>query len=287
MNKVLGKASNIAGWLVIVASILLYAFVNFLVFKIPDDKTFIEIIFSFGTIITTLLVISLNISIKLSTQSVALQYVISQDEFKLANKTNNEIINDAVEHFKELAEYVANYNKEQLDATRRAYLFDLGKTSYQELSRKQKRYYNRRIKYDKISLKGFIKPILSLGKSKDNTTTFDVNYNVDTAKIKGILIPIINGLLMSAFAINMFFAMVDKPLEALLQLFVVILGLVINFVMTFVPIIFRFLQVIPNIVQDKRSLYNNFKGKNNFIPLYEVKKEDTNKVEIKAKISNN
>lgn len=286
MNKVLGKASNIAGWLVIVASILLYAFVNFLVFKIPDDKTFIEIIFSFGTIITTLLVISLNISIKLSTQSVALQYVISQDEFKLANKTNNEIINDAVEHFKELAEYVANYNKEQLDATRRAYLFDLGKTSYQELSRKQKRYYNR-IKYDKISLKGFIKPILSLGKSKDNTTTFDVNYNVDTAKIRGILIPIINGLLMSAFAINMFFAMVDKPLEALLQLFVVILGLVINFVMTFVPIIFRFLQVIPNIVQDKRSLYNNFKGKNNFIPLYEVKKEDTNKVEIKAKISNN
>ncbi len=286
MNKVLGKVSNIAGWLVIVASILLYAFVNFLVFEIPSDKTFIEIIFSFGTIITTLLVISLNISIKLSTQSVALQYVISQDELKLANNTNNEIINDAIDSFKELADFIENYNKEQLNASRRAYLFDLGKTDYEQLTKKQKRFYDKKIKYDKISLSGFIKPILSLGKSKDNTTTYDVNYNADRAKIKGLLIPIVNGLLMSAFAINMLFSIVDKPQEALLQLFIVIFGLVINFVMTFVPIIFRFLQVIPNVIEDKRSLYNNFKGDKNFIPLYEVKKENE-KVEKKKEIVNN
>ncbi len=64
------------------------------------------------------------------------------------------------------------------------------------------------------------------------------------------------------------FNIADNPMEIMIQFLIVMFGLIINFIMTFVPIIFRFLQVIPNIVEDKRNLYNNFKQIKDFIPNY-------------------
>ena len=268
MNKFLGKISNIAGWLVIVVSIFLYLAVSFLVFEIPEDKTIFEIIFNYKTIVNTILVIFLNISIKLSTQSVSLQYVMAQKEFTLTNKTNNDIINDAINSFKDLSQFVLKHNQEQLAFSRKAYLFDLGKETYDELNKKQKKVYDKKTKYDKISLTGFIRPILSLSKGKNNKTEYDVNYDTSKEKAKGVVAHTFSGLLLASFTVNMGFNIADNPMEIMIQFLIVMFGLIINFIMTFVPIIFRFLQVKPNIVEDKRNLYNNFKQIKDFIPNY-------------------
>lgn len=254
MNKVIGKISNIAGWLVIAISIILFFFVNLLEFSGVD---FQAKLLDLATWVSLATVIFLNISVKLSTQNVSLQYAISQDEFKRANVINNDIVRDAVNHFDELVEYVENHNKQQFNNAKRTYLFDLGKKDIGELTRKQLRKYNKHLRYDKITLFGFIKPILSMGSGWGNKTSYNVNVNLGKDKVVGIIMPIINGIVMTLFTLSIFLK--ADVVNALLQFASVAVGLTINFIITAVPIIYNFLIIIPKKVEDKFSQYSGFK----------------------------
>ena len=255
MNKVIGKVSNIAGWLVIVISILLFFFVNLLEFSGVD---FQAKLLDLATWVSLATVIFLNISVKLSTQNVSLQYAISQDEFKRSNINNNDIVKDAVNHFEELMAYVENHNKQQLHNAQRTYLFDLGKRDVSELSKRQLRKYNKRLQYDKITLFGFIKPILTMGGGFGSKTSYNVNVNLGKNKIMGIVMPIVNGIVMTLFTLSIFLK--ADIVNALIQFASVAVGLIINFIVTAVPIIYQFLIIIPKKVEDKQSQYSGFQN---------------------------
>lgn len=254
-SKLLDKLYKNMTWIIVLVSIVGY--LAYRTFQMEGD------IESVATDTNTWLNIAFVIWLNLNVQSGAINSGVSagieSEEFKMADELNNKIIKSVNNEMKEFRQYVKLLNYNERIRLEEDLLYKYGVDDINELHGKQLKKVKRklgRLKPIRHDISGFNLPLYY-----ELTKNGEIKYESSFNKNKGIwnkrLGKVITGLLFGAISVNIAFN-VQGLGEAMMSVIVISSGLIITYLLSFTPPMFKLKFVIPKGVILKHTLYSGY-----------------------------
>ena len=254
-SKLLDKLYKNITWIIVLVSIVGY--LAYRTFQMEGD------IESVATDPNTWLNIAFVIWLNLNVQSGAINSGISagieSEEFKMADELNNKIIKSVNNEMKEFRQYVKLLNYNERIRLEEDLLYKYGVDDINELHGKQLKKIKRklgRLKPIRHDISGFNLPLYY-----ELTKNGEIKYESSFNKNKGIwtrrLGKVITGILFGAISVNIAFN-VQGLGEAMMSVIVISSGLIITYLLSFTPPMFKLKFVVPKGVILKHTLYSGY-----------------------------
>lgn len=251
MAKFMDRLYKGMSWLILAVSLIGYFAFMILSFEgsiedmVRDWRSWLHIVF----------VIYLNITMVTSATDSATQNGIATEEFSLADKLNNEIIESVNNEMEAFREYTKKLNTHELQSIRDDYLFKIGDKTYDELTEKELKAYNK-LKPIKHNIYGFNLP-LYYEMSRSGEVDYKASIDNRKGKVLKYIQKILFGIMFGGMTINVSFQ-VRNVGSAFVSLLIIAMGLLATFITIYFPKLFVYKVATPKRVILKKTYYNGF-----------------------------
>lgn len=251
MARVLDRVYKSSVWIIIALSLAAYFAYRVMSFDGELSATLLD----YQTYVQLLFVIFINVNMVSGSYDSATTQGISSEEFDLADKLNNKIITNVNNEMKDFREYIKKLNTHELITLQEDYLFKIGDKKLEELTPNELSAY-KKLKPIRHNIYGFNLP-LYYELSKNGEVTYGASVKKNQGKRIKQFKKIFSAALFGTMTINMMFSM-DNVGDAFVSLVIISVGLILTFIMTFVPQLYKFKVELPKRVILKNTLYNSF-----------------------------
>ncbi|HRT14137.1 MAG TPA: hypothetical protein P5134_05975 [Bacteroidales bacterium] len=250
-SKLLDNLYKNLAWLIVLMSIIGY--LAYRTFQMEGDiqsvandpNTWLNIVF----------VIWLNLNVQSGAINSGISAGVDSEEFKAADEVNNKIIKSVNNEMVEFRKYVKTLNYNEMIRVQENFLYKYGVNDISELNKKQLRKF-KRLKSIRHDISGFNLPLYY-----ELTKNGEIKYESSFNKNKGIWRKragkVLTGILFGALSVNIVFN-IDGLGEAMMSVIVISTNLIITYLLSFMPPMFRLKFAIPKGVILKHTLYSGY-----------------------------
>ena len=250
-SKLLDNLYKNLAWLIVLMSIIGYLAYRTFQMKgdiqsvANDPNTWLNIAF----------VIWLNLNVQSGAINSGISAGVDSEEFKAADEVNNKIIKSVNNEMVEFRKYVKTLNYNEMIRVQENFLYKYGVNDISELNKKQLRKF-KRLKSIRHDISGFNLPLYY-----ELTRNGEIKYESSFNKNKGIWRKragkVLTGILFGALSVNIVFN-IDGLGEAMMSVIVISTNLIITYLLSFMPPMFRLKFAIPKGVILKHTLYSGY-----------------------------
>ena len=250
-SKLLDNLYKNLAWLIVLMSIIGYLAYRTFQMKgdiqsvANDPNTWLNIAF----------VIWLNLNVQSGAINSGITAGVDSEEFKAADEVNNKIIKSVNNEMVEFRKYVKTLNYNEMIRVQENFLYKYGVNDISELNKKQLRKF-KRLKSIRHDISGFNLPLYY-----ELTKNREIKYESSFNKNKGIWRKragkVLTGILFGALSVNIVFN-IDGLGEAMMSVIVISTNLIITYLLSFMPPMFRLKFAIPKGVILKHTLYSGY-----------------------------
>lgn len=269
MTKFMDGLYKYFTWIIIALSMLAYFAYQILDFKGDIGKTVLD----WQTWVHVLFVIFLNVMVVSGAYDSGTVVGISSEEFNLADKLNNQIVSSVNNEMNDFRKYIKNLNNHELQSLREDFLFSHGDKTLEELTKKELKLYNK-LKALRHNIYGF-NLTLYYEMTKNGEVGYQASIKKNEGKKKKQFTKIFSGFLFAGMTVNVAFS-VDNVGAAFISLLIIGVGLVLTYLLTFFPQVFKFKNDLPKKVILKKTLYDSYID-------YKLGKHQLKKLELEDK----
>ena len=268
MARLLDKVYKSSVWIIISLSLVAYFAYRVMSFDGEIAATLLD----YQTYVQLLFVIFININMVSGAFDSGTSQGVSSVEFDLADKVNNKIITSVNNEMKDFREYIKRLNEHELINMQEDYLFKVGDKKLEDLTPNELKAY-KKLKPIRHNIYGFNLP-LYYELSKNQEVSYGASINKNQGKRIKQFKKIFSAALFGTMTINMMFS-VDNVGDAFISLIIISVGLILTFIMTFVPQLYKFKVELPKKVLLKNTLYNSYIEYKNGTHVLKELKNDT------------
>ena len=250
-SKLLDNLYKNLTWLIVLVSIIGY--LAYRTFQMDGDIQ--SVANDPNTWLNIFFVIWLNLNVQHGAINSGISAGVDSEEFKAADEINNKIIKSVNNEMVEFRKYVKTLNYNELVRLQEDFLYKYGVDNVSELNKKQLRKF-KRLKPIRHDISGFNLPLYY-----ELTKNGEIKYESSFNKNKGIwgkrAGKVLTGILFGALSVNIVFN-IDGLGEAMMSVIVISTNLIITYLLSFMPPMFRLKFAIPKGVILKHTLYSGY-----------------------------
>lgn len=268
MSKFMDKVYKNSVWFVIALSLI-----GYFAYRVMSlDGNIYSTLLDYQTYVQLFFVIFLNVNMVSAAYDSATNQGINSVEFDLADKLNNKLITSVNNEMTDFREYIKKLNNHELLNIQEDFLFKVGDKKVNELSTKELKQYNK-LRPLRHNIYGYNLP-LYYELSKNGEIGYKASIKKNEGKKLRQFKKLFTGALFGAMTINMMFVF-ENIGAAITSLLIIMVGLALTYIMTYVPHLFKFKVELPKKVILKNTLYNSFISfKNGTHTLKELKEDE-------------
>ena len=250
-SKLLDNLYKNLTWLIVLISIIGY--LAYRTFQMAGDIQ--SVANDPNTWLNIAFVIWLNLNVQSGAINSGITAGVDSEEFKAADEVNNKIIKSVNNEMVEFRKYVKTLNYNELVRLQEDLLYKYGVDDVSELNKKQLRKF-KKLKPIRHDISGFNLPLYY-----EMTKNGEIKYESSFNRNKGIwgkrAGKVLTGLLFGALSVNIVFN-IDGLGEAMMSVIVISTNLIITYLLSFMPPMFRLKFAIPKGVILKHTLYSGY-----------------------------
>lgn len=250
-SKLLDNLYKNLTWLIVLMSIIGY--LAYRTFRMEGDIQ--SVANDPNTWLNIAFVIWLNLNVQSGAINSGITAGVDSEEFKAADEVNNKIIKSVNNEMVEFRKYVKTLNYNEMIRAQENFLYKYGVNDVSELNKKQLRKF-KRLKPIRHDISGFNLPLYY-----ELTKNGEIKYESSFNKNKGIWRKragkVLTGILFGALSVSIVFN-IDGLGEAMMSVIVISTNLIITYLLSFMPPMFRLKFVIPKGVILKHTLYSGY-----------------------------
>lgn len=251
MNKLLDNVYKYSVWIVTSLAIVGYFAYKTLTF----DGSIESVLSSWDTWTNLAFIIFLNITVQSGAIDSGISNGLSSEEFELADKLNNKIIGSVNNEMDDFRVFIKKLNKAELLRMQEDFLFSVGDKKVEDLSDKELKKF-KKLKPIQHNVYGFNLPLF-YELTRDGKINYRASFNRNKGRAKARIMKIVSGVMFGGLTINMAFNTTGLG-EALVSVLIIGIGLMLTFVMSFVPYTFKLRFDLPKKVILKKTLYDSY-----------------------------
>ena len=250
-SKLLDNLYKNLTWLIVLMSIIGY--LAYRTFRMEGDIQ--SVANDPNTWLNIAFVIWLNLNVQSGAINNGITAGVDSEEFKAADEVNNKIIKSVNNEMVEFRKYVKTLNYNEMIRAQENFLYKYGVDDVSKLNKKQLRKF-KRLKPIRHDISGFNLPLYY-----ELTKNGEIKYESSFNKNKGIwrkrASKVLTGILFGALSVSIVFN-IDGLGEAMMSVIVISTNLIITYLLSFMPPMFRLKFVIPKGVILKHTLYSGY-----------------------------
>ncbi len=251
MNKLLDNVYKYSVWIVTSLAIIGYFAYKTLTF----DGSIESVLNSWDTWTNLAFIIFLNITVQSGAIDSGISNGLSSEEFELADKLNNKIIGSVNNEMDDFRVFIKKLNKAELIRMQEDFLFSVGDKKVEDLTDKELKKF-KKLKPIQHNVYGFNLPLF-YELTRDGKINYRASFNRNKGRAKARIMKIVSGVMFGGLTINMAFNTTGLG-EALVSVLIIGIGLMLTFVMSFVPYTFKLRFDLPKKVILKKTLYDSY-----------------------------
>lgn len=250
-SKLLDNLYKNLTWLIVLMSIIGYLAYRTFQMKgdiqsvANDPNTWLNIAF----------VIWLNLNVQTGAINSGITAGVDSEEFKAADEVNNKIIKSVINEMVEFRKYVKTLNYNEMIRVQENFLYKYGVNDISELNKKQLRKF-KKLKPIRHDISGFNLP-LYYELTKNGEIKYESSFNKNKGTWRKRAGKVLTGILFGALSVNIVFN-IDGLGEAMMSVIVISTNLIITYLLSFMPPMFRLKFAIPKGVILKHTLYSGY-----------------------------
>lgn len=250
-SKLLDNLYKNLTWLIVLMSIIGY--LAYRTFQMQGDIQ--SVANDPNTWLNIAFVIWLNLNVQSGAINSGISAGVDSEEFKAADEVNNKIIKSVNNEMVEFRKYVKTLNYNEMVRLQEDFLYKYGVNDVSELNKKQLRKF-KRLKPIRHDISGFNLP-LYYELTKNGEIKYESSFNKNKGMLRKRAGKVLTGILFGALSVNIAFN-IDGLGEAMMSVIVISTNLIITYLLSFMPPMFRLKFVIPKGVILKHTLYSGY-----------------------------
>lgn len=250
-SKLLDNLYKNLTWLIVLMSIIGY--LAYRTFQMQGDIQ--SVANDPNTWLNIAFVIWLNLNVQSGAINSGISAGVDSEEFKAADEVNNKIIKSVNNEMVEFRKYVKTLNYNEMVRLQEDFLYKYGVDDVSELNKKQLRKF-KRLKPIRHDISGFNLP-LYYELTKNGEIKYESSFNKNKGMLRKRAGKVLTGILFGALSVNIAFN-IDGLGEAMMSVIVISTNLIITYLLSFMPPMFRLKFVIPKGVILKHTLYSGY-----------------------------
>ena len=250
-SKLLDNLYKNLTWLIVLMSIIGY--LAYRTFQMEGDIQ--SVANDPNTWLNIAFVIWLNLNVQSGAINSGISAGVDSEEFKAADEVNNKIIKSVNNEMVEFRKYVKTLNYNEMVRLQEDFLYKYGVDDVSELNKKQLRKF-KRLKPIRHDISGFNLP-LYYELTKNGEIKYESSFNKNKGMLRKRAGKVLTGILFGALSVNIAFN-IDGLGEAMMSVIVISTNLIITYLLSFMPPMFRLKFVIPKGVILKHTLYSGY-----------------------------
>lgn len=250
-SKLLDNLYKNLTWLIVLMSIIGY--LAYRTFRMEGDIQ--SVANDPNTWLNIAFVIWLNLNVQSGAINSGISAGVDSEEFKAADEVNNKIIKSVNNEMVEFRKYVKTLNYNEMIRLQEDFLYKYGVNDVSELNKKQLRKF-KRLKPIRHDISGFNLP-LYYELTKNGEIKYESSFNKNKGMLRKRAGKVLTGILFGALSVNIAFN-IDGLGEAMMSVIVISTNLIITYLLSFMPPMFRLKFVIPKGVILKHTLYSGY-----------------------------
>ncbi len=251
MNKLLDNVYKYSVWIITSLAIIGYFAYKTLIFNGSIES----VLNSWDTWTNLAFIIFLNITVQSGAIDSGISNGLSSEEFNLADKLNNKIIASVNNEMDDFRNFIKKLNKAELLRMQEDYLFSVGDKKIEDLDKKQLKKF-KKLKPIQHNVYGFNLP-LYYELTRNGHINYRASFNRNKHKYLNKGGKILSGVMFGGMTVNMAFNATGLG-EALVSVLIISIGLMLTFIMSFVPYTFKLRFDLPKKVILKKTLYDSY-----------------------------
>lgn len=251
MTKFLDGVYKYSLWVILALGLFGYFAFKVLIF----DATIGVIIRDWYSWVHTGFVIALHLVMQEAAWETGDSSGMASEEFQLADKLNNEIIQSVNNEMQDFRAYTKKINDHELQTLREDFLFKHGDKKVEELTEKELKAF-KKLKPIQHDIYGFNLP-LYYEISKNGQVSYQATMSKNKGKTGRRIRKVVNATLYSLLAVGMVFNLSGIG-EAMLSVMTIAAMLCITAIMSFVPRVAKYKRDLPRKVLMKNIFYNSY-----------------------------
>lgn len=250
-SKLLDNLYKNLTWLIVLMSIIGY--LAYRTFQMQGDIQ--SVANDPNTWLNIAFVIWLNLNVQSGAINSGISAGVDSEEFKAADEVNNKIIKSVNNEMVEFRKYVKTLNYNEMIRVQENFLYKYGVDDVSELNKKQLRKF-KKLKPIRHDISGFNLP-LYYELTKNGEIKYESSFNKNKGMLRKRAGKVLTGILFGALSVNIAFN-IDGLGEAMMSVIVISTNLIITYLLSFMPPMFRLKFVIPKGVILKHTLYSGY-----------------------------
>ena len=250
-SKLLDNLYKNLTWLIVLMSIIGY--LAYRTFRMQGDIQ--SVANDPNTWLNIAFVIWLNLNVQSGAINNGITAGVDSEEFKAADEVNNKIIKSVNNEMVEFRKYVKTLNYNEMIRAQENFLYKYGVDDVSELNKKQLRKF-KKLKPIRHDISGFNLP-LYYELTKNGEIKYESSFNKNKGMLRKRAGKVLTGILFGALSVNIAFN-IDGLGEAMMSVIVISTNLIITYLLSFMPPMFRLKFVIPKGVILKHTLYSGY-----------------------------
>lgn len=250
-SKLLDNLYKNLTWLIVLMSIIGY--LAYRTFRMDGDIQ--SVANDPNTWLNIAFVIWLNLNVQSGAINSGITAGVDSEEFKAADEVNNKIIKSVNNEMVEFRKYVKTLNYNEMIRVQENFLYKYGVDDVSELNKKQLRKF-KKLKPIRHDISGFNLP-LYYELTKNGEIKYESSFNKNKGMLRKRAGKVLTGILFGALSVNIAFN-IDGLGEAMMSVIVISTNLIITYLLSFMPPMFRLKFVIPKGVILKHTLYSGY-----------------------------
>jgi len=250
-SKLLDNLYKNLSWLIVLMSIIGY--LAYRTFQMEGDIQ--SVANDPNTWLNIAFVIWLNLNVQSGAINSGITAGVDSEEFKAADEINNKIIKSVNNEMVEFRKYVKTLNYNEMIRVQENFLYKYGVDDVSELNKKQLRKF-KKLKPIRHDISGFNLP-LYYELAKNGEIKYESSFNKNKGMLRKRAGKVLTGILFGALSVNIAFN-IDGLGEAMMSVIVISTNLIITYLLSFMPPMFRLKFVIPKGVILKHTLYSGY-----------------------------
>jgi hypothetical protein len=250
-SKLLDNLYKNLTWLIVLMSIIGY--LAYRTFQMEGDIQ--SVANDPNTWLNIAFVIWLNLNVQSGAINSGITAGVDSEEFKAADEVNNKIIKSVNNEMVEFRKYVKTLNYNEMIRVQENFLYKYGVDDVSKLNKKQLRKF-KRLKPIRHDISGFNLP-LYYELTKNGEIKYESSFNKNKGMLRKRAGKVLTGILFGALSVNIAFN-IDGLGEAMMSVIVISTNLIITYLLSFMPPMFRLKFVIPKGVILKHTLYSGY-----------------------------
>lgn len=250
-SKLLDNLYKNLTWLIVLMSIIGY--LAYRTFQMQGDIQ--SVANDPNTWLNIAFVIWLNLNVQSGAINSGISAGVDSEEFKAADEVNNKIIKSVNNEMVEFRKYVKTLNYNEMVRLQEDFLYKYGVDDVSELNKKQLRKF-KKLKPIRHDISGFNLP-LYYELTKNGEIKYESSFNKNKGMLRKRAGKVLTGILFGALSVNIAFN-IDGLGEAMMSVIVISTNLIITYLLSFMPPMFRLKFVIPKGVILKHTLYSGY-----------------------------